>query len=453
MIITKAGEVNKVDGVVNHEYKKKMLIFSIPLVLSLFTQQFYNIVDMMVVGQFLGVNELSAVGNAGSIVMVFIVLSGGLEIACDIIVSRCIGKKEYNNLSKLCMNMLILGVIGALMLSSIGILSLNGIIHIMNIPLKIMQDVKMYCYIYMAGALFIYCYDISRAFITTLGYSHMSFYLVVTSSIINIILDILFVCVFHMDVGGVALATILAQMICMCISIKLCFVKIKEYSSKQLQLTIDFSILLEVLKVAIPSAFQQSVITLTYTCLQSWVNPYGVEIMSGYVEITKIINITQVPLIALSQTSSIYFSRLFVNTEMNKIKSIYKFLLKVSLVYILVIGIVFMFFNKGICYLFFDVDKYNYGYQFFRLYICLYSIVMIFNSMKYLNESMLRSFLHMKLFLLSSFIDVVVRLVCVYCLNLVIGLPAFVIGEGIARLCSVLFSIRQLKRIMKVPSL
>lgn len=73
--------------------------------------------------------------------------------------------------------------------------------------------------------------------------------------------------------------------------------------------------MLEVLKVTIPSAFQQSVITLTYTCLQSWINPYSIEVVSGYVVMTKVVNITQVPLVALSQTSSSYNARLFVNHE------------------------------------------------------------------------------------------------------------------------------------------
>lgn len=440
------------DGVINKTYKKKMLIFSIPLVLSLFTQQFYNIVDMIVVGKFLGINELSAVGNAGSIMMVFIVLSGGLEIACDVIVSRCIGKKEYDHLWQLYINVLILGIIGALLLSSIGILSLNGIIHIMNIPVEIIQNVKIYCIIYMIGVVSIYWYDISRAFMTALGYSSISFYLVAASSFLNIILDILFICVLDMGVAGASLATILAQMICMCISIKVCLMKIKKLSSTHNHFQIDFHEMLEVLKVAIPSAFQQSVITLTYTCLQSWINPYGIEVVSGYIAMTKVVNITQVPLVALSQTSSIYSARLFVNHEIEKIKTIYKFLLKIALGYILIVGVLFIFMNKGICGLFFNVEDNIVGYQFFSLYISVYFIIMIFNDLKYLNESLLRSSLHMKLFLSSSFIDVVIRLISVYILNIFIGLPAFLIGEGIGRLCSVLFSSIKLKSIIKNPS-
>ena len=192
-------------------FHKKVFFFSIPIILSMFTQQFYNVADTMIVGQFLGVDELAAVGNAGTIVMLFIVVSGGIELSSEIIFSRYLGKKDLQKIANGSINIIAIALTISITLVALGFLCLPTLYRWIHLPNELIPFTNAYIMTYMIGVPFIYVYDISRAIITALGDSKHCFYFVFGSSLLNIILDLLFICVFHLGVFGAALATIIAQ--------------------------------------------------------------------------------------------------------------------------------------------------------------------------------------------------------------------------------------------------
>lgn len=431
----------------NKSLEKKLFFFSIPLILSLVTQQLYGIVDMIIVGKYLGADELAAVGNASNIVILFIVVSGGIELAVEIIFSRYIGKKDEESIAKGAVNMLVFGCIVGIFLAVAGFFILPSLFEIMNIPAKLVGFVRTYSYIYMLGVPAIYMYDISRAMITSMGDSKKSFYLIFSSTILNILLDLVFILVFKMGVAGAAFATILAQILMMAVSCRLLYQKIRKNPYFTFKPSIQIDQLKEILHVALPSIFQQFVITVTSLFLQALVNPFGREIIIGYVAVTKISTITRLVVAAFSQTLSIYSAQMFAGKKYQELKRTYRFLVQVSLIYTAGVILVLLLFPEQLCSLFFDVSKHSAGYDFFRVYLHCSLISFAVCIFKFMNENLLRSALEMKEYLVCNIGDLLLRLAVTYALLSPLGTNVFWVGELLGRLFAVAVSFYYLRRL------
>ena len=160
-------------------FHKKVFFFSIPIILSMFTQQFYNVADTMIVGQFLGVDELAAVGNAGTIVMLFIVVSGGIELSSEIIFSSYKRKKDLQKIANGSINIIAIALTISITLVALGFLCLPTLYRWIHLPNELIPFTNAYIMTYMIGVPFIYVYDISRAIITALGDSKHCFYFII----------------------------------------------------------------------------------------------------------------------------------------------------------------------------------------------------------------------------------------------------------------------------------
>lgn len=432
---------------------RHLFFFSIPLICSLLTQQLYGAVDMIIVGQTLGANELAAVGNASNLVMLFIVISGGFELSIEIIFSRFLGKNQLEKLAQSTVNVLVLGTIAGIILAGIGLISMPVLFRLMNIPAHLIGYTQTYCSIYFLGVPFIYLYDISRAMITTLGDSKKSFALILASSLLNIVLNLFFILELNLGVAGAALGTVFSQGILMLVSLWLLYLKSKQnpYFIKKFHL--DLSQLKELGHIALPTIFQQFVITLASVFLQALVNPFGKEIIIGYVAITKVLAVTRIVVSGFSQTLSIYSARLLAGEQYADVNKVYRFLVMISLIYTLGIVVVFFLFPKFLCNLFFDPNTHEAGYHFFKTYLYCSSISMFMTVFKFMNENLLRSALQMKNYLFCNVGDLLVRIGSIFLLLQLLSENVFWIGELLGRLFALVFSfyfLYQLKQKMKV---
>lgn len=185
--------------------------FTLPMLISVMFQQMYNIVDSVVAGKFVGVNALAAVGASYPVTMIFMAVATGLNIGCSVVISLYFGAKEYKNM-KCAVSTSLLSVVGISMaLTVVGMVICRPLLRLLNTPQDIFSDSALYLNIYIYGLLFLFLYNICTGIFTALGDSKTPLYFLVASSVGNIILDLVFVLVFQMGVGGVAWATFLAQ--------------------------------------------------------------------------------------------------------------------------------------------------------------------------------------------------------------------------------------------------
>ena len=421
-------------------FHKKVFFFSIPIILSMFTQQFYNVADTMIVGQFLGVDELAAVGNAGTIVMLFIVVSGGIELSSEIIFSRYLGKKDLQKIANGSINIIAIALTISITLVALGFLCLPTLYRWIHLPNELIPFTNAYIMTYIIGVPFIYVYDISRAIITALGDSKHCFYFVFGSSLLNIILDLLFICVFHLGVFGAALATIIAQALFMFVAFYHLYNKIKDYPGFTWRPHIDMIQVKELIHITIPSVIQQFVITCSFIFIQSMINPFGSEIISGFVAVNKVLTLSRIVVLGFTQAFSIYAAKMIVSQEFTELKKIYIFFIKLSLIYMTLIAFLFFIFPHLLCQPFFSIDNYHEGYQFFKTYLQC-SIAMMFMSIfKFMNESLLRSSMNMTYFLICNLSDLFIKIIATYMLLSPLVTNAFWSGETIGKFVSFLLS-------------
>lgn len=426
--------------IIKNPFHKKVFLFSIPIILSMFTQQFYNVADTMIVGRFLGVDELAAVGNAGTIVMLFIVVSGGIELSSEIIFSRYLGKNDDKQIANGSINILSIALIISITLVAFSFLCLPTLYHWIQLPSELIPFTNAYIMTYMIGVPFIYVYDISRAIITALGDSKHCFYFVFGSSVFNIVLDLLFICVFHLGVFGAALATIIAQTLFMFIAFYHLYNKIKNYPGFTWRPHIDRTQIKELIHITIPSVIQQFVITCSFIFIQSMINPFGSEVISGFVAVNKVLTLSRIVVLGFTQAFSIYAAKMIASQEYIELKNIYIFFVKLSLIYMIFVAFLFFFFPHLLCQPFFSIDSYQQGYQFFKIYLQC-SIAMMFMSIfKFMNESLLRSSMNMTYFLISNLSDLFIKIVSTYMLLSPLVTNAFWSGETIGKFISFLLS-------------
>ena len=166
--------------------KSGFIMMAIPIILSLFTQQLHLLVSTIIVGRYLGVDELAAVGNATSIIAVFLIISGGLEMGCEIILGKYMGKKQYDKIISYIYGILIFSIITAVVLIALAVLSRYQLFEWMNIDSALWNLTSDYMMIYCLSFIFIFIFDISRAVLISMGDAKTTFIVILFSSFFNI---------------------------------------------------------------------------------------------------------------------------------------------------------------------------------------------------------------------------------------------------------------------------
>ena len=190
---------------------KALFFFALPMILGNLFQQFYTTVDSIIVGQFVGEDALAAVGASYSLTTVFIMIAIGGGIGASVITSQYLGAGIYRKMKTSVSTALISFLVLSLVLSAVGLLGNRGILTGLNTPENILPDAVLYLEIYFLGLPFLFMYNILSSIFNALGNSRTPLYLLIFSSLLNIVMDLVMVRAFHLGVAGVAIATVLAQ--------------------------------------------------------------------------------------------------------------------------------------------------------------------------------------------------------------------------------------------------
>lgn len=280
----KSGSMLMTEGVI----WKQLIFFSIPLLIGNLFQQLYNTVDSIVVGRFIGSEALAAVGSSTPLINLIIGMFMGIAVGAGVIISQYYGAKSGEKMGWAVHTSIALSIIGGLGLSVVGVACSPLILSWMKTPESVMVPSVLYFRIYFLGSLFNLLYNMGAGILQAVGDSKRPLLYLCIASVTNIVLDILFVGVFHMNVDGVAYATIISQFISAALVMAALMRTDDIYRVELKKIRIDVRMMKRILRLGIPSGIQQSIISFSNVIVQANVNVFGPMAMAGFGAYNKI---------------------------------------------------------------------------------------------------------------------------------------------------------------------
>lgn len=285
---------------------KALLLFAFPMIIGNLFQQFYTMVDSVVVGRFVGENALAAVGASYSLTNVFISIAIGGGMGASVLTSRYFGGRNYKRMKTSVSTALLSFLAVSIVLGGAGLLLGKEIMELLNTPENIMEDATEYLNIYFIGLPFLFMYNVLASMFNALGKSRIPLYLLIFSSVFNVVLDVIMVYSFHMGVAGVAWATLIAQGISAVMAFLIFAGEMKSYEGGEQSQWFDKRELGEMCRIALPSILQQSTVSIGMMLVQSVVNSFGAQMLAGYSAGMRIESICIVPMTAMGNVMSSY---------------------------------------------------------------------------------------------------------------------------------------------------
>lgn len=288
--------MNESTDLINGKIWKAILWFSIPMLVGNLFQQLYNTVDSYVVGNFVSSGALAAVGQSTPIINTLVGFFTGLATGAGVVIAQYFGGNHLNKMKKAIHTSIALTLILCVLFTILGIGLSKQILILIGSPDSVMAPASLYLRIYFGGISFVCIYNMGSGILRAVGDSKTPLYYLIVASIINIILDFVFVLYFHMGVAGAGWATFIAQGIsALLVMIKLVFSK-EIYKVEFKDISIDMPILKKIIEIGIPTALQQSIVSFSNVIVQSYINSFGANAVAGYTSYVKIDGFLQLPI-------------------------------------------------------------------------------------------------------------------------------------------------------------
>ena len=364
-----------------------ILTFSIPLIIGNIFQQFYNMVDSIVVGNFVGANALGAVGACGSLNWLFFSLSSGLGIGIGVIVSQFYGAKRFDQVSATIANSFYVLVSTALVVSILCFAITPAVLRLLNTPDDIINDSITYMRTTCIGIVAISLYNGVSSILRALGDSKTPLYFLILSSVCNVLLDLLFVIAFGWGVFGVAFATIISQTLSAVVSLIYSFKKIPYFRLTKEQMKPNFSIIKTSYRLGVPIALQSSMIAVSCVVLQSVVNRFGSTVVSAFTITNRIEQLINQPYNSLGTALTTYAGQNIGAGDTKRVKLGFKKSIYIVAVFSAIMIPVMFLFGKNIAGLFVkETDVIELGASALRITsVCYFFLGMIYIPRGILN--------------------------------------------------------------------
>lgn len=416
--------------------------FCLPLFASIIFQQLYNIADSLVAGKFIGENALAAVGNSYEITLIFIAFAFGCNIGCSVIVSQFFGAKDYKNMKTSVYTAMISTAVLCAVLMLFGVLFCGNLLKLIKTPSAILNDSKLYLDIYIYGLPFMFFYNMATGIFSALGDSKTPFIFLAVSSVTNIFIDIIFVKAFNMGIAGVAWATFICQGISAVLAVIVVFIRLSKIKVLQRCPVFSFIILVKLLKIAIPSILQQSFISIGNIIIQSVINEFGAGTIAGYSAAVKLNNLVITSFTTLANGISNFTAQNLGAGKSERIRDGFKAGLKMVWIINIPLVLLYFFAGKQLLYLFLD-NPTNTAIHTGIMFLCILSPFYFVVSTKLVADGILRGAGLMSRFMITTFTDLILRVVLAIILSKQFGSTgiwcAWPIGWSIATTLSVIF--------------
>lgn len=330
----------------------QLILFALPMLLGNIFQQFYNMVDSFVVGRFVGTTALAAVGTSFPIIFFMLSLIMGVTMGSTVLISQFFGARDHEKLKKVISTSYIFLFLAGIVMSFIGVFSAGFILRAMSVPADVMPEAAAYLRIIFAGMLATFGYNGVAAMLRGLGDSKTPLYLLIASTLMNIVLDLTFVLVFHWGVAGVAWATIISQAVSFIGAIIL-LARRKEYVAPDFRhLEWDKEIFSKMIKIGLPTGIQQTMVSLGMMVLSRIVNEFGPVTMAAYTAAARIDSIASLPAMNLSQAITTFTGQNIGAGKAERVKRGHLSAIAVNTAISLVITIAVLLFSKNLMGLF-----------------------------------------------------------------------------------------------------
>ena len=390
---------------------KSLFFFALPMILGNLFQQFYSTVDSIIVGQFVGEDALAAVGASYSLTTVFIMIAIGGGIGASVITSQYLGAALYKKMKTSVSTALITFLAVSMLLGGFGLIFSRSILTALNTPGNIMEDAILYLNIYFVGLPFLFMYNILSSIFNALGNSRTPLYLLIFSSLLNIVLDLVLVGGWGFGIAGAAAATVFAQGLSAVISFCLLMRTLRQYESgegengkqsshggskedtgekRRRQPLYDMHMLGSMIKVAIPSMLQQSIVSIGMLLVQSVVNGFGSSVLAGYTAGMRIESICIVPMIASGNAVSTFTAQNLGAGAPERVKKGYLAAVRMVAAFAVVICIVLSLFHESIIRAFLEAGSDQSAFKTGNTYLSFIAFFFVFLGLKAITDGVLR---------------------------------------------------------------
>lgn len=317
----------------------KMIRFALPIFVGNLFQQLYNAVDSLIVGNFVGSTALAAVSSTGNLVFLLIGFFNGMATGEGVVIAHCIGAQDEKRTSLAVHTAVALGVVISVLMTLAGVLGTPLFLTWMGTPDSVMPEAVTYLRIYFAGVTGLVLYNTFVGILQAAGDSKHPLYYLIFSSLLNVVLDLLFIAVFHMGVAGAAFATILSQVLSAILSMARLMREPGAIRLHLSQIRFEPVILQKMVRIGIPSGVQNSIIGLSNVVIQSYINSYGEQAMAGIGAYTKVEGFAFIPVTSFSMALTTFVSQNLGAGKKERVKQGVRFGTVVGLVLAVVIGI------------------------------------------------------------------------------------------------------------------
>lgn len=392
---------------------KQIVLFALPILIGVSLQRIYVLVDTMMVGRLLGAKELSAVGAASSISIMFIELCNSLTSGFSIIIAQFFGAEDDKNLKKALAGTYVLSAIFGVLFTVIGFVLINPLLTWTKVPLELFDESSVYLKVLILGLIASLIYNLMANLLRSVGDSTMPLVFLIISVVLNIFLDYFFIATIHKGVMGAAIATVISQAVAGLSCVVFCIFKRKLLSVSFKDFIVDISVYKLLLSQGFAMALMLSIVSVSTVILQTGINSLGTELIAGYTAGRKYLELLMMPGASLAMTAASYSSQNFGAKKFDRIEE------GVNKMYI--IGFIWSFIATIIVFI---LGKFmittitgnnvsdeiiNNGVLYLRISILLFCPLMVLS----ITRSTLQGMNHKKTPLISSSIEFLVKILAV----------------------------------------
>ncbi len=437
---------------------RSLFFFALPMILGNLFQQFYSTVDSIIVGQYVGEDALAAVGASYSLTTVFIMIAIGGGIGASVVISQYLGA-GLNRQMKTSVYTALLSFLGvSIVLGVVGLVFSRNILTALNTPANILEDALLYLDIYFAGLPFLFMYNILSSVFNALGNSKTPLYLLIFSSLLNIVMDLAFVRGLGLGIAGAAVATVIAQGLSAVISFCLLLRALKGYAEtrtvsgaadfaeqknmgevvvaqrketlrmtdgkKERPVLFDTAMLGNMIKVAIPSMLQQWIVSIGMLLVQSVVNGFGSSVLAGYTAGTRIESVCIVPMIASGNAVSTFTAQNLGAGKPERVKKGYLAAVKMVAAFAVIICVTLTLFHGGIVGSFLEAGSEPAAFETGNAYLSFIAFFFVCIGLKAITDGVLRGSGDVVVFTLANLINLGIRVSVAFAFAPVWGVQA-----------------------------
>ncbi len=324
---------------------KRIIAFAIPLFLGNLFQQLYNTADSLIVGNFLGSEALAAVSSSGSLIFLLVGFFNGIAIGAGVVIARYYGARQIERVQRAIHTTIAFGLVSGALLTLVGILLTPQLLVWMGTPTDVLPESIVYFRIYFCGSLAFVLYNIFVGILQSVGDSRHPLIYLIISSLVNILLDLLFVGVLGMGVGSAAAATILSQLV----SAVLCLIHLtrspEDYRVHLNKIRFDLFYLKQIIQNGLPSGMQNSIISIANVVVQANINSFGKMAMAGCGAYSKIEGFGFLPITCFAMSLTTFISQNLGAGKYERVKKGARFGILCSLCLAELVGILIYLFS------------------------------------------------------------------------------------------------------------